>query len=100
VNRFFRRVLQMTAVFAAAITGCALGGLAYLAYPGTPGKSNFMTFDGYIELPKDGPINVLDYLTLSGNTLFVTSESSGALFKIELDLKHPSDSSVSEMPGS
>jgi hypothetical protein len=72
---------------------------AYLAYPGTPGKSNFMTFEGYIELPRGGLLNVLDYLTLSDHTLFVTSETSGALFKVDLDLNHPSVSSVSEMPG-
>jgi DNA-binding beta-propeller fold protein YncE len=73
--------------------------LAYLVYPGTPSRSEFMAFDGYIELPRSGLLNVLDYLTLNGRTLFVTSESSGALFKVDLDLNRPSVSSVSEMPG-
>jgi DNA-binding beta-propeller fold protein YncE len=73
--------------------------LAYLVYPGTPGHSNFMAFEGFIELPRDGLLNILDYLTLNGSTLFVTSESSGALFKADLDSNHPSVSSVSEMPG-
>ena len=72
---------------------------AYLAYPGTPSKSKFMTFDGFVELPRTGLLNVLDYLTLSGSTLFVTSESSGVLFKVDLDFNHPATSSVSEMPG-
>jgi DNA-binding beta-propeller fold protein YncE len=58
-----------------------------------------MTFDGFIELPRGRLLNVLDYLTLNGSTLFVTSESSGTLFKIDLDLNQPSVSSVSEMPG-
>ena len=89
----------MTAVLAAAITASLAVGLTYLVYPGTPGKSKIMTFDGYIDLPKSGILNVLDYLTLSGNTLFVASESSGALFKVSLDLKHPPVSSVAEMPG-
>jgi len=75
------------------------GVVAYLVYPGTPGRSRFMSFDGYIELPRGGLLNVLDYLTLRGSTLFVTSESSGTLFKIDLDPNHPSVSSVSEMPG-
>ena len=100
MNRFVKKSLQVTAAIAAAITACLAVGLAYFVYPGTPGKSKFMTFDGYIDLPKSGMLNVLDYLTLSGNTLFVTSESSGALFRVNLDLKHPPDSSVSEMPGS
>jgi DNA-binding beta-propeller fold protein YncE len=73
--------------------------LAYLIYPGTPSRSKFMAFDGFIEFPRGGLLNVLDYLTLNGSTLFVTSESSGALFKIDLDLNQPSVSSVSEMPG-
>jgi DNA-binding beta-propeller fold protein YncE len=58
-----------------------------------------MTFEGYITLPKSRLLNVLDYLTLDGNTLFVTSESSGALFKISLDPSRPSASLVSELPG-
>jgi DNA-binding beta-propeller fold protein YncE len=73
--------------------------LLYLIYPGTPSQSRFMTFTGFIELPRNRLLNVLDYLTLNGRTLFVTSESSGALFKVDLDLNRPSMSSVSEMPG-
>src|SRR3984893_7146051 len=75
------------------------GVVVYLVYPGTPSRSKFMVFDGFIELPRGRLLNVLDYLTLNGSTLFVTSESSGALFKVNLDLNQPSVSSVSEMPG-
>src|SRR5260370_31663571 len=73
--------------------------VAYLAYPGTPSESKFMAFGGYIELPKGGMLNVLDYITLNGRSLFVTSESSGSVFKIDLYLHHPSTSSISAMPG-
>jgi DNA-binding beta-propeller fold protein YncE len=59
-----------------------------------------MIFEGYIEPPKSGPLNVLDYLAINNDTLFVTSESSGALFKVDLDLNHPSLSRVSELSGS
>jgi DNA-binding beta-propeller fold protein YncE len=72
---------------------------AYLVYPGTPSRSKFMAFDGFIELPRGGPLNVLDYLTLNDLTLFVTSESSGALFKIALDSSQLAAGTVSEMPG-
>src|ERR1700730_17228251 len=75
------------------------GVVVYLVYPGTPSRSKFMVFDGFIELPRGRLLNVLDYLTLNGSTLFVTSESSGALFKIDLDLNQPSVSSISEMRG-
>jgi hypothetical protein len=94
-----RNALKVMVMFAIVLIGFLGVVFAYLAYPGTPSKSKFMTFEGYIELPKGGLLNVLDYLTLNGSTLFVTSESSGALFKVDLDLNHPSVSSVSEMPG-
>ncbi|MCU1295731.1 MAG: hypothetical protein JWO91_9 [Acidobacteriaceae bacterium] len=100
MSRFVKRGLRITATVAAAIVACLAVVFAYLVYPGTPSKSKFMTFEGYIELPRGGRLNVLDYLTLKGSTLFVTSESSGALFKVDLDPNHPSLSSVSEMPGS
>ena len=63
----------MTAAFATVIAlGLSLAGVAYLVCPGTPGKSKFMKFEGYIELPRGGSLNVLDYLTISNGTLFVT----------------------------
>jgi len=94
-----RNGLKTMAMFAIVLIGFLAVVFAYLAYPGTPSKSKFVTFEGYIELPKGGLLNILDYLTLNGSTLFVTSESSGAIFKVDLDLNHPSISSVSEMPG-
>ena len=72
----------------------------YLIYPGTPSRSRFMTFDGFITLPRGGLLNVLDYMTISGHSLFVTSESSGALYKVALDLDRVTASLVSVMPGS
>src|SRR5882757_6053738 len=100
MNRIVKRSIQITAALAVAILACLAVAFAYLVYPGTPSKSRFMRFEGYIELPKGGLLNVLDYLTLNGSTLFVTSESSGALFKVKLDPAHPSASSVYQMPGS
>ena len=100
MDRSVKKRLRMTAAFATVIAMClAVVGLAYLVCPGTPGKSKFMKFEGYIELPKRGSLNVLDYLTISNGTLFVTSESSGALFKVNLDPNHPSRSTVSELSG-
>lgn len=100
MDKIVKRGLQITAALAAVIVTCLAVVFAHLVYPGTPSKSECMTFEGYIELPKGGPLNILDYLTLDGTMLFVTSESSGALFKVDLDPNHPSVSSVSEMPGS
>lgn len=90
----------MGATFAIVIFLCLAVVAAYLIYPGTPGKSKCMKFEGYIELPKGRTLDVLDYLTIDNGTLFVTSESSGSLFKVELDPNDPSLSTVSALPGS
>jgi DNA-binding beta-propeller fold protein YncE len=58
-----------------------------------------MLFEGFIELPRSAPLTVLDYLTLNDQTLFVTNESSGALYKIALNPHDLRASTVSEMPG-
>jgi len=90
------KIMGMVVLVSVSFVGALL---AYLIYPGTPSQSRFMAFDGFIELPRSGLLNVLDYLTLNANTLFVTSESSGALFKVDLDANRSSVSSVSEMHG-
>src|SRR5580704_6088884 len=100
MDRSVKRHLRTTAALATVILVCLAVAGAYLICPGTPGKSKFMKFEGYIELPKGGSLNVLDYLTISNGTLFVTSESSGALFKVNLDPNRPSLSAVSELAGS
>jgi DNA-binding beta-propeller fold protein YncE len=100
MDRSVKKHLRMTAAFATVIALCLAVAGTYLICPGTPGKSKFMKFEGYIELPRGGSLNVLDYLTISNGTLFVTSESSGALFKVNLNPNHPSLSTVSELPGS
>jgi DNA-binding beta-propeller fold protein YncE len=97
--RFTSKYLRMAAALAGVIALCLAMVAAYLICPGTPGKSKFMQFEGYIELPSDGLLSVLDHLTINANTLFVTSESSGALFKVDLDPDHPSRSTVYEIPG-
>ena|SRR5258707_684172 len=90
---------KITVTVAMTLMGIVGAALAYLVYPGTPSRSKFMAFDGYIELPRGGLLTVLDYLTLNDHTLFVTCESSGVLFKITLDLNRLASSTVSEMSG-
>ena len=100
MEQFANNNRRMTASLAAVTVLCLGVVAACLICPGTPGKSKFMKFDGYIELPEGGLLSVLDYLTINNRTLFVTSESSGVLFKVDLDVNHPSLSTVSELPGS
>jgi len=92
-------IRKMLLTFAITLMGLAAVVFVYLVYPGTPSKSKVMTFDGFIELPRGGLLTVLDYLTVSDHTLFVTSESSGALLKIAFDPSDLKASTVSEMPG-
>jgi DNA-binding beta-propeller fold protein YncE len=92
-------ILKMSLTFAVTLVALAAAALVYLIYPGTPSKSKVMAFEGFIELPRSGPLTVLDYLTLNDHALFVTSESSGALFKIVFDSSDLRAGTVSEMPG-
>ena len=92
-------IRKMLLTFATTLIGLAAVAFVYLVYPGTPSKSKVMTFEGFIELPRGGLLTVLDYLTVSDHTLFVTSESSGALLKIAFDPSDLKASTVSEMPG-
>lgn len=94
-----KNALRIMVAFLVVLVGFVGVALAYLGYPGTPDQSKFMVFDGYIDLPRGGLLNVLDYVTLDGSTLFVTSESSGALFKVALDASQPAASTVATMPG-
>jgi YVTN family beta-propeller protein len=59
--------------------------LAKLAYPAAPGTSKSMNYEGFISLPKVGTLNVLDYITICKNMLFVTSESNGSVIRVDLD---------------
>jgi DNA-binding beta-propeller fold protein YncE len=90
---------KMSLGLAVTLISLATVALVYLIYPGTPSKSKIMAFEGFIELPRRGLLTVLDYLTLNDQALFVTSESSGALFKIAFDANHLTASTVSEMRG-
>jgi YVTN family beta-propeller protein len=56
-----------------------------LAFPAVPGTSKSMNYEGFISLPKVSTLNVLDYITVCKDRLFVTSESDGSVFKVDLD---------------
>src|SRR5258708_12767527 len=73
--------------FAAALilVFCVL--TAMLIFPGRPANTHSLRFDGYIVLPKVKnavALTVLDYVTVFGDDLFVTSVSTGAVYKVGL----------------
>jgi DNA-binding beta-propeller fold protein YncE len=68
---------------------------AMLVFPGQPKNTHSLRFDGYIVLPKvknAGALTVLDYLTVFGDDLFVTSVSTGAVYKVGLHTRPMPDS--------
>src|SRR3981081_1982986 len=77
-------LLKIALVCVGAMALLAAAVVGYLIYPGTPGTSASMKFQGYIPLPSATTLSVLDYLTVDEDRLFVTGESSGDLYKIQL----------------
>ena len=69
--------LGVMAVAAAAVAG-------YLIYPGTPSSASSLIFQGYVPLPSESTLSVLDYLTVNDDVLFVTSESTGDVYRMRL----------------
>src|SRR5882762_4314054 len=88
-----------------------LGGLAaaatatvvvagYLIYPGTPGNAASLRFQGYVPLPSDSVLSILDYLTVNDGKLFVTSESTGDVYRVQIGKDSlPSAADVARLPG-
>jgi DNA-binding beta-propeller fold protein YncE len=72
----------LTAFAGICIIAVAL--LGYLIYPGTPGASRTVRFEAYIPLQRHGVLNVLDYLTIQGGTLFAAGASSGSVYQVPL----------------
>src|SRR6266851_63404 len=66
------------------VTAVAIAVAGYLIYPGTPSSASSLIFQGYVPLPSDGLLSVLDYLTVYDDKLFVTSESTGDVYRVHL----------------
>src|SRR3982074_111873 len=95
-----KKGLKIAVAVALVVIGVAASVLIYVVYPGAPSRSRSMTFQGFIELPQTGRLNVLDYLTLRDHILFVTAESSGSLFKVTLDpTTQTTVTDISTLPG-
>jgi hypothetical protein len=80
---------------AIVLIACAV--LLRLVWISEPGKAASVQFQGFVLLPKGALLTVLDYLTVSGQLLFVTDESTGSVYKVALHeraLPQSSDVSV------
>jgi len=73
---------------------------SYLIYPGTPSNASSLIFKGFVPLPSNGTLSILDYLTVSGDELFVTNESSGDVYRVHIGKDVlPTASDVARLPG-
>lgn len=68
--------------------------LSSVVFPATPKSTPEMAFTGFIKLPGHGYLNILDYIKIDGRALFVTSESSGSVYRVDLSATDPSQSSA------
>ena len=59
-------------------------GAAYLVYPGTPSKSDTLRFLGYVPLPRGGAVNILDYITVANDYIFVAGMSAGNVSRVPI----------------
>lgn len=66
----------------AVIAGVLIGRLVYV---GQPEAARSVQFRGFVLLPRRALLTVLDYLTVSERRLFVADESTGSVYKIDLD---------------
>jgi YVTN family beta-propeller protein len=96
MKSILRKTLQGTlwGFTALAVIACAL--ILGLIYVGQPDSTGSLQFRGFVLLPKGAFLTVLDYLTVSEWRLFVTDESTGRVYKIDLHGEAlPQDSDVS-----
>ena len=82
------------------VMAAAIAVAGYLIYPETPGNSCSLIFKGFVPLPSSSLLSILDYLTVNDDELFVTNESTGDVYRVQIrkDVL-PTVSDVARMPG-
>jgi YVTN family beta-propeller protein len=82
-----------------AVAAVALAIAGYLIYPGTPSGASSLMFQGYVRLPSDRMLSVLDYLTANDGMLFVAGESTGDVYRVRINNDSlPTDADVAVLP--
>jgi YVTN family beta-propeller protein len=84
MNNAAGRILKIALLSVGAVALLAISVGAYLIYPGTPSTSATLKFEGYVPLPSDATLSVMDYLTIDRDRLFITGESTGDLYRVKL----------------
>jgi YVTN family beta-propeller protein len=95
-----RIVLQIFATVGALLGMTLALMLAFLIYPADPGSSRFLNFEGFVVLPEGKSLNVLDYMVVSNDGLFIAGTTMGSVFKVALRPgEDASQASVLELRG-
>src|SRR5262249_14332548 len=84
-----RWFLRIAGALVALFVIVVIAGVIWLSHVGRPATSRYLSFEGYILLPQHGALNVLDYMSISGRTLFVGGTSAGSVMKVDLSAKNP-----------
>jgi DNA-binding beta-propeller fold protein YncE len=79
-----KTLIKLSLAGLGVVVVAAIAVAAYLAYPGTPSHASSLVFQGYVPLPSDSVLTVLDYLTVKDDKLFVTSESTGDVYRVQI----------------
>jgi YVTN family beta-propeller protein len=95
------KTLIKIALVSLGVIGAVAGAVAgYLIYPGTPSSASSLIFQGYVPLPSDSVLSVLDYLTINDDMLFVTGESTGDVYRVHINKNSlPTVADVAKLPG-
>jgi DNA-binding beta-propeller fold protein YncE len=79
-----RTLIKISVGSLGAVSAAAIAVAGYLIYPGTPSHASSLVFQGYVPLPSNSVLSVLDYLTVKDDKLFVTSESTGDVYRVQI----------------
>jgi YVTN family beta-propeller protein len=95
-----KTLINVTLVSLGVMAAVATAVAAYFIYPGTPSKAASLTFQGYVPLRSDSVLSVLDYLTVNDDELFVTGESTGDVYRVQMGKdSFPPVADVAKLPG-
>lgn len=80
----YKTTIKATLWSFAALVALAGVFISRLIYVGQPQAASSLQFRGFVLPPKGALLTVLDYLTVSERRLFVTDESTGSVYRIDL----------------
>jgi len=100
MNNSMKTLIKIALGILGVVAAVAIAIAGYLIYPGTPSEASSLIFQGYVPLPSDRVLSVLDYLTVNDGQLFVTGESTGDVYRVRISNDSlPTAADVAKLPG-